>query len=86
MPPNRVDEVRNDDFGANVSHRTAMVHALGRVPAQPVPLVGRQAQLEALRTLLFQPEVRPTASLPGRSKWRRLSRVGAPAARAANRS
>jgi predicted ATPase len=81
MPSNRVDEVRNHDFvdpAVALRHRasgdtyrgmtveTPRLHALGRVPAQPVSLIGRQAELDALRALLFQPEVRlVTLSGPG---------------------
>ncbi len=41
-------------------------HPLRRVPAQPVPLIGRQVELEAIRTLLLRPNVRlVTLSGPG---------------------
>src|SRR5262249_46177962 len=41
-------------------------HPLRRVPAQPVSLIGRQVELEAIRTLLLRPNVRlVTLSGPG---------------------
>jgi hypothetical protein len=33
-------------------------HPLRRVPTQPLPAIGRQIELEAIRTLLLHPNVR----------------------------